>query len=230
MSPEAKAVRVAVLWSGGKESTLACYRLIREGHHIGVLVTFILDDWPYACHPPSIMSLQSEALGIAHVTLKVTEPYKENYRYSIRSLIGTEGIKGIVTGDIWIEDHRRWMEGVCEGLGIDLVMPLWNENTNDILDAVVSSGFRPVFTCVREPWFDAEWLGQELDRQRIEALKNLHDRSGIDVCGENGEYHTMVLDGPIFKHSIKIEEFFIDRKDPVLRLRPHRLSLQPKAT
>ena len=221
-------MRVAVLWSGGKESSLACHRVMTQGHDVAVLVTFILNDWPSLCHPLSMISLQSEALGISHVAVKVAEPYKEAYRHSIFSLIRTRGIQGIVTGDIWIEDHRRWMEDVCEGLGVQVIMPLWNESTLDILDAVISNGFRPVFTCVKEPWFDADWLGHQLDRQRIEALRSLHERYGIDVCGENGEYHTMVLDGPMFKRSIRIEESTADRKNGVLLLRPHRVSLQPK--
>jgi len=202
--------------------------MMAQGHDVVTLVTFILDDWPSLCHPLSMMSLQSEALGIPHVTLKVAEPYNEAYRHSISNLMRTERIQGIVTGDVWIEDHRRWIEGVCEGLGVHVIMPLWNQNTHDILDAVVSTGFRPVFTCVKQPWFDADWLGRQLDRPRIGALRSLHDRFGIDLCGENGEYHTMVLDGPNFKHSIRIEEFTSERKNSVLLLRPHRLSLQPK--
>jgi len=221
-------VRVAVLWSGGKESNLACQRVMAQGHEVAVLVTFIFDDWPSVCHPLSIMSLQSEALGIPHVTLRVAEPYKEAYRDSIRNLVRTDGVQGIVTGDIWIEEHRRWMESVCEGLGVHVIMPLWNENTRDLLNAAISSGFRPVFTCVKERWFDAGWIGHQLDGQRVEALKSLHDRFGIDICGENGEYHTMVLDGPIFKQSIRIEEFAVERKGSVLLLRPHRLSSQRK--
>jgi len=221
-------VRVGVLWSGGKESNLACQRIMAQGHEVAVLITYIFDDWPSVCHPLSIMSLQSEALGIPHVTLRVAEPYEEAYRDSIRNLIRTDGVQGIVTGDIWIEEHRRWMESVCEGLGVNVIMPLWNENSRDLLHTVVSSGLRPVFTCVKEPWFDADWIGHQLDGQHAEALKNLHDRFGIDICGENGEYHTMVLDGPTFKQSIRIEEFTVERKDSVLLLRPHRLSSQQK--
>jgi diphthamide synthase (EF-2-diphthine--ammonia ligase) len=71
-------------------------------------------------------------------------------------------------------------------------------------------------------------LGRQLDSQRVEALKSLRDRFGIDVCGEKGEYHTMVLDGPIFKRSIRIEEFTVKRKNTVLLMSPNRLSLQSK--
>jgi diphthamide synthase (EF-2-diphthine--ammonia ligase) len=85
------------------------------------------------------------------MTLKVAEPYNEAYRHSISNLMRTERIQGIVTGDVWIEDHRRWIEGVCEGLGVHVIMPLWNQNSHDILDAVVSTGFMPVFTCVKQP-------------------------------------------------------------------------------
>ena len=218
-----------MLWSGGKESSLACHRVMAQGHDVAIFVTFIFDDWPSLCHPLSMISLQSEALAIPHLTIEVAEPYKEAYRHGISGLIGTRGIQGVVTGDIWIEDHRRWMESVCEGLGVEVIMPLWKEDAHEILDAVVSNEFRAVFTCVKEPWFDESWVGRELDKGRIDALKNLQGRFGIDICGENGEYHTMVFDGPFFKRSIRIEEFTVERKHSVLALRPRRFSLQPKA-
>jgi diphthine-ammonia ligase len=221
-------MKVAVLWSGGKDSCLACQRAMSQDYDVAALVTFILDSWPSLCHPLSIMSLQSKALGIPHTTARLREPYREAYRQSVSKLMRTDGIQGIVTGDIWIENHRRWMEDVCEGLNIDVIMPLWNEDGHHLLDAVISSGFRPVFTCVKEPWFDTDWLGRQLDRRRVEALRSLQERFGIDVCGENGEYHTMVLDGPIFKRSITIEEFTPDRKNSTLFLRPQRVSLRSK--
>jgi len=221
-------MKVAVFWSGGKDSCLACQRAMAQGYDVAALVTFILDSRPSLCHPLSIMSLQSEALGIAHTSLKLREPYREAYRDSISHLMKTDGIQGVVTGDIWIEDHRRWMEDVCRGLGIEIIMPLWKENTHDLLDALISSRFRPVFTCVKEPWFAADWLGREFNRECIESLKRLHERFGIDVCGENGEYHTMVLDGPIFKRSIRIEDFTPERKDSIFFLIPHHVSLQTK--
>jgi uncharacterized protein (TIGR00290 family) len=221
-------MKVAVLWSGGKESCLAYERAMAHGYDVTALVTFILDSWPSICHPLSIMSLQSKALGIPHITLKVGEPYREAYRHSISDLVKTDGIQALVTGDIWMEDHRRWMESVCDGLGINPIMPLWKASTYEILDTVISGGFKPVFTCVKEPWFNERWLGRQLDRESFEELTSLHQKFGIDLCGENGEYHTMVLDGPTFKQAIRIEESSKERKNSTLHLKAQRLSLQPK--
>jgi len=221
-------MKVAVLWSGGKESCLAYERAMAHGYDVTALVTFILDSWPSICHPLSIMSLQSKALGIPHITLKVGEPYREAYRHSISDLMKTDGIQGLVTGDIWMEDHRRWMESVCDGLGINPIMPLWKASTYEILDTIISGGYRAVFTCVKEPWFNERWLGRQLDKECLEELTSLHQKFRIDLCGENGEYHTVVLDGPMFEEAIRIEESSKERKNSTLLLRVHHLSLQPK--
>jgi len=221
-------MRVAVSWSGGKESCLAYHRAVTQGHEVDFLLTFILNDWPSLCHPISMMRLQSEALGIRHLTFKVREPYMDGYRNVIANLAREEGIQGIVTGDIWIDDHRRWIENVCSGLSVIPIMPLWGNRAAQLLDEVVSDGFKPVFTCVKEPWFDEKWLSRRLDRECIEKLEDLHRKFGIDLCGENGEYHTMVLDGPMFREAIRIEESGEDKKNSTLFLRVHRLSLQRK--
>lgn len=222
-------MKVAVSWSGGKESCLACEKAMAQGHNVTVLVTFILDSWPFICHPLPIMSLQSKALGIPHITLKVGEPYREAYRHSISDLMKTYEIQGLVTGDIWLQDHRPWMESVCDGLGINPIMPLWKASTYEILNTIISRGFKPVFTCVKEPWFNEKWLGRQLDRESFEELTSLHQKFGIDLCGESGEYHTMVLNGPMFRQAIRIEESSKERKNSTLLLKAHRLSLESKS-
>lgn len=221
-------MKVAVLWSGGKESCLAYDMAKAQGYDVTALVTFILDSWPHVCHPLSIMSLQSEALEIPHIALKVEEPYREAYRRSISDLIKTEGIQGLVTGDVWVEDHKRWMESVCDGLRVNPIMPLWKADTYELLDMVTSRGFKPVFTCVREPWFSEKWLGRQLDGECLEELRDLHRKFGIDLCGERGEYHTMVLDGPMFRGAVRIEESNTGKKNSTLFLNVRRLSFQGK--
>lgn len=203
-------MKVAVSWSGGLESSLACHKVIEAGYDLDCLVVFILDQyWPAMGHPPEIMRLQSESMGIPIVMLKVEKPYKEGYKKAIANIIETRRIEGIVTGDIYVVDdfHGNWMESVTKGLDIKVIMPLWKKDTSEVLDDEMSSGFRAVFTCVKQPWFDKEWIGRELNKNTVEDLLTLVKKYGIDPCGENGEYHTMVIDGPMFKQSIKIPNF-----------------------
>jgi diphthine-ammonia ligase len=209
-------MKVAISWSGGLESSLACHKVIQEGHDVACLVTFVLDQyWPAMGHPPQIMRLQSESMGIPLVMLTVEEPYKEGYRKAIANLIETRGIEGIVTGDIYVVDdvHGNWMESVTEGLDIKVMMPLWERDTSEVLDDEMSSGFRAVFTCVKEPFFTEEWIGRELNKGTVKDLRALAEKNGMDPCGENGEYHTMVIDGPIFKKPIKIPEFTREKSE-----------------
>ena len=96
---------------------------------------------------------------------------------------------------------------ICEGLDIKVIVPLWEKDTFEVLDDEISSGFRAVFTCVKQPFFTKEWIGKELNKDTVKDILTLVEEKGLDPCGENGEYHTMVIDGPIFKNSISIPEF-----------------------
>ena len=201
-------MRVAISWSGGMESALACHKVIEEGHEVAYLVVFVSETWPSFCHPLSIMELQSEAIGVPLLKLRVKEPYEQSYREAILKLL-EKGVEGIVTGDIYVVDnlHGRWMDKVTEGLEIAVIMPLWQQDTSKVLNEEVSSGFRSIFTCLGQKWFTEEWLGQELNRNSSIDLKILAENVGMDPCGENGEYHTMTIDGPIFKEKIDVLKF-----------------------
>ena len=217
-----------MLWEGGKDSTFACYRAMTQGYDVASLVTFILDGWPSLCHPINLMSLQSEALGIPHLMFKVGEPYREGYRQTLAKLKEETSIRGVVAGDIWLPESKLWYESVCEGLGIDVILPLWGAEPNRILDEIVSQGFRAVFTCVRRPWFSEEWLGQELSKDCVEAVKALSRQYGIDPCGENGEYHTMVIDGPTFEEAVEISKFSVEERKQVMFMKVEECMLKPK--
>ena len=223
-------MKVAVSWSGGMESCLACHKVIAQGHDVACLATFILNSWPSTCHPLPIMRLQSKSIGIPHLKVKVKEPYREGYRKAIAHLMKTEGIEGIVTGDIYVVDniHGSWMKNVCEGLEIAVIMPLWGQDTRLILNEEVSEGFRSIFTCVKQPWFNEEWLGRELSNNSVKDLLALVDMYGIDPCGEKGEYHTMAIDGPIFKEAIEISKFSKEKQNTRLFIRISEFSLKSK--
>jgi len=222
-------MKVAVSWSGGKESCLACYKAMAGGSDIAFLVTFLWET-RFVCHPLSLMRLQSKALGIPHVKVKVKEPYFKEYREAISRFIKEDGIEGIVTGDISVVDsfHKWQIDDVCKGLSVNVVKPLWGLDRYQILNELVSKGFKAVFTCVRQPWFDEKWVGRELDRGYLKDLKELKVKHGIDLCGERGEYHTIIIDAPIFKEVIQISKFSKEKKGSLFFMKPTQFFLRPK--
>ena len=222
-------MKIAVSWSGGMESALSCHKVLKQGHDVVYLVVFVSETWPTFCHPLSIMELQAKALEIPLLKLEVKEPYEQSYREAISHLID-KGIEGIVTGDIYVVDdvHGRWMDKVTEGLDISVIMPLWGQDTSKVLDEEISSGFRSIFTCLAQQWFTEEWLGRELNKDSARELKALAKQTGMDPCGENGEYHTMTIAGPIYKETIEISKFSKEKRNNRLFIKISEYSLKPK--
>jgi diphthine-ammonia ligase len=222
-------VKVAALWSGGKDSCLAYNKAVTRGFDVAFIITFLWET-PIFWHPLSLIPLQSKALGIRYVTTKVKEPYFEQYREAISRFMKKDRIEGIVTGDISFVDafHGNWIDDVCKGLSINVIKPLWGLDRSDILNELISQGFKAVFTCVKQPWFDEKWLGRELNWKCLKELKELRDEHGIDLCGELGEYHTMIIDAPIFKEAIEISEFTNEKKNSAFFMKPTRFFLRPK--
>lgn len=221
-------MKVAISWSGGIESALSCYKVMKQGHEIKYLVAFIAETWPSVCHPPEIMELQSKALGIPLLKLEVKQPYEQSYHEAIKKLVEM-GIEGIVTGDIYIVDefHGNWMEKVTKGLDIKVLMPLWQQDTTKVLEEEVSSGFRSVFTCMSKR-FTKDWLGTQINKETLNKIKEYTKENGIDPCGENGEYHTMTIDGPNFKETIEISKFTKEERADRLCIEISEFALKPK--
>jgi uncharacterized protein (TIGR00290 family) len=209
---------------------LAYQKTAAQGHEICCIVTFLWEN-PSLAHPIQIIELQAKALKTRHFKAETREPYFEHYQKAIFSLAKEEGIEGIVTGDIAPLDafHGNWMEDVCKGLNLKLIKPLWGVDRYQILKELISEGCKAVFSCVKKPWFDERWLGRELNWESLEELKKLRDRYGIDLCGENGEYHTLITDAPIFKETIKISKHTVERRNGTFYMKIEEASLKPKA-
>ena len=199
------------------------------GFEVTFIVTF-LSETPIVCHPLSLIQLQSKALRLPHIKVKVKEPYFQEYRKAISRFIKENEIEGIVTGDISVVDsfHGNWIDDVCKGLSVKVIKPLWGLDRYQILNNLVSRGFKAVFTCVRQPWFDEEWLGRELNRDCLRKLKALEEKYGLDLCGERGEYHTMIVDAAIFKEAIQISKFSKEKKGSLFFMKPTQFFLRPK--
>jgi diphthine-ammonia ligase len=198
-------MRVAILWTGGKDSFSAYEKILEEGHKVVCLVTFT-GGKPFLCHPIECMELQSTALGLPYRMVNVHEPYLQGYRKALKSLIKEFGIEAIATGDIAVVDdfHGNWIDDVCKGTKLAILRPLWEINRHEHLKRLLVSGSKIVFTCVMKKWFDQSWLGRIMDDKTIVELEAYSQKYGIDPCGEGGEYHTMVLDSPKFNQRIDI--------------------------
>jgi diphthine-ammonia ligase len=218
-------MRVAVLWTGGKDSCMALHQILNQGHKADSLITFI-GDRPFLCHPISLMSMQSLAIGIDHLKIKISAPFFQNYREAIKAIVKERSLEGIVTGDIDVVDsfHGPWMDDVCRGLDLELMKPLWHIDRMRYLENIMSEGVEFVFSCVNKKFFDKSWLGRIMDKTCLNDLICLNRKFGIDLAGEGGEYHTMVLNSPRFKRSLELGHFEAGETESLIFMKSPRLS------
>jgi uncharacterized protein (TIGR00290 family) len=223
---------VAVSWTGGKDSSLALYEAEVTGCEVECLVTFAPHQERFLAHPLALMSLQARALALPHYVIEVEQPYEGGYENAISSLKKERGIDALVTGDISeVAGHEsNWMADRCERCGVDMLSPLWHRDRLELLNRLLSLGFKAVFSCVKRPWFTEEWLGLELSHGSLESLCELSERTGLDICGEQGEYHTLVLDMPRFRRSIEIVSYSKHVNDSTMYISFENLRLVDKNT
>jgi uncharacterized protein (TIGR00290 family) len=197
--------RAAILWTGGKDCALAMDEAQRRGQPVSALVTFAPRAATFRAHPLEIMRRQGLAAGLPHLILEVQEPYDQGYRAAIERLRDREGIDTLITGDIdRVAGLPNWVAQCCEGTGVAVRMPLWQRPREQLLDLLLRRGFTAIFSCVKRPWFTPDWLGRPLDAAAMEDLRTLRAATGLDLCGEQGEYHTIVTAGPILGRPVPL--------------------------
>ncbi|MBT0160517.1 diphthine--ammonia ligase [Candidatus Bathyarchaeota archaeon A05DMB-2] len=199
-------MKVVASWSGGKESCFACYKAMLDGFEVSRLLNFVSTEERCMSHglDPKLMVAQSQAIGISIIQREVTwDTYEEGFKAAVMEL-KQMGIEGAVFGDIDVQEHKDWVNRVCSGVGIIPMEPLWGLDPEQILTDFINAGFEAIVINVKADLFDEEWLGRKVDRSFLEDLRKLHSRHNVHVCGELGEYHTLVIDGPIFKWRIKM--------------------------
>jgi len=200
-------MRVAASWSGGKESCLACYKAILDGYEVSYLLNFISHEGRCMSHglDSELMAAQSQAIGIPIVQWKTTwNTYEREFKSALRRM-KKMGVKGVVFGDVHeIPGHEGWVDRVCNELDIDPIKPLWGYDPMHVLSSFINEGFEATIIMVKADLLTEEWLGRKVDKRFVNDLMKLG--GGVNLCGELGEYHTYVTDGPIFKKRIKILE------------------------
>ena len=192
--------KAAVLWTGGKDSALAL-QVSLNLYDIRRLVCFVpADGRQFYAHPTELMELQARKIRIPIEFVPISEPYKQGYRRQIAAIRDT-GIEILITGDIsTVDGMPNWIEEVAAGL-VEVHKPLWELDRHAILDTLISNKFKVICSLAYKKHFQPTIAGRHFDAELISELKQLP----IDACGEQGEYHTWVLDAPFFKAPVQLE-------------------------
>ena len=188
-------------YSGGKDCVLSIYRAVSAGLEPAGLITTYKTDAIYSWfHGMSEALLQraSDSLAIPLTLIRTTgEKYTINFEKALTEA-GERGAQVCVFGDIDIEAHLKWCTERCENTGLTPYLPLWGEDRKSIVYDFIDSGFSSVIKIVDTTRLPEKFLGRTLTKDTIDEI----EQHGADVCGENGEYHTFVYDGPLFSEKV----------------------------
>ena len=194
--------KIFASWSGGKDCSLALNRALAEGFNVCYLANTITADGQRSCShgmSAAVIRAQAEAIGIPILQQPTTG---DNYRDQFVKMLQrfkAEGITGGVFGDIDFNPHREWIEGVCNETGMSAYLPLWGEDQRRLMLEFIDSGFVAIVVAVKSEFLGPETLGKIIDRKFLDSLDK-----NITPCGEAGEYHSLVIDGPFFKKRLAI--------------------------
>jgi len=203
-------MKVASLFSGGKDSTYALWYAQMQGWDVERLVTVFpeaKDSWMF--HYPAVKwtSLQAEAIGIPQVhvpTAGVKEEELEDLRGELERLKKSAGIEAIVSGAIASEYQRTRLDNLCEKLGLRSFAPLWHKNETQLVRDEIEAGFEIIVTACSALGLDERWLGKTLSAKELKELLELRRKYGLSVAFEGGEAETFTLGGPVFKRRLSV--------------------------
>jgi uncharacterized protein (TIGR00290 family) len=190
-------------WSGGKDSMLALHRALDAGDEVHALLAMFDETGERSrshALSPHLLQAQADALGIALVMRRATwQGYEAVFTEQLRAF-AAQGITRGLFGDIDLQPHRDWEEKVCAAAGIEAVLPLWQAPRRALVDELLALGYRARVVTVDARFLDASFCGRMFDAGFIADLPD-----GVDACGENGEFHTFVVDGPRFARPVAHE-------------------------
>jgi uncharacterized protein (TIGR00290 family) len=193
-------------WSGGKDSAMALYTLLQQGEYrVAALLTTVTEGYErISMHGVrrELLQRQSESVGLPLHEVRIP-PECVNPTYEARMEEALrfhyeKGVRKVAFGDIFLEDLRAYREKNLARIGMRAIFPIWKRDTRELIQFFHAQGFRSVAACIDGKILPRQFAGRELDAAFFDALP-----PGVDPCGENGEFHTFVFDGPIFKSPIR---------------------------
>ncbi|MBC7219230.1 MAG: TIGR00289 family protein [Hadesarchaea archaeon] len=201
-------MKVAVLFTGGKDSTYATYLTLKKGLEVKYLLTMApKNPYSWMFHSVNINATrhQAEAIGIKQI-IRQTSGEKEDELKDLKEAIEElkPEIDGVVSGSISSSYQKNRVDLIAKELGLVSLSPLWGSDPIELLRDMVKVGFNTIITSVAAQGFDQSWLGRRIDEAAVEELEKLCKKYRINPSGEGGEYESFVLDAPIFKKRIEV--------------------------
>jgi len=202
-------MNVAVLFSGGKDSIMACWKAIENGNTIKYLVSMESENnESYMFHVPNIHLTDNvaEALEIPLIKAK-TKGIKEEELIDLKNVLTDlkdKDIEAIYAGTLYSNYQKSRIDKLCNEIGLKSFSPLWHVDVGEYMDTIIELGFEVIIVGVFAHGLDKSWLGRKIDGYVIDELKILNGKHGLNIAFEGGEAETLVIDGPIFKKKIKI--------------------------
>jgi uncharacterized protein (TIGR00290 family) len=208
--------KLVLSWSSGKDSAWALHCLRQRGdfHVAGLLTTLNAAFERVAMHSTrrALLEAQARAAGLPLYPIPLPWPCSnEHYEAAMRTACDAaiaEGIEAIAFGDLFLEDVRRYRVEKLKGTGLEPIFPVWGLNTRHLAEEMIAGGLRARIVCVDPKKLPAEFAGRDFD---AEFLRDLPE--GVDPCGENGEFHSAVYAGPMFREPISIESGEVVERD-----------------
>ena len=203
-------MKVASLFSGGKDSTYALWFAQLQGWDIEALVTVFPekpDSWMFHYPALNCTALQAKAAGIPQVrvaTSGVKEQELEDLSAALGKLKKSNGIDGIVSGAIASEYQRTRLDNICEKLGLRSFCPLWHKNQEQLVNEQIYAGFETIITACNALGLDEKWLGRQLGLKELRELTKLNKKYGLSIAFEGGEAETLTLAAPAFRGRLSI--------------------------
>jgi uncharacterized protein (TIGR00290 family) len=189
-------------WSGGKDSCFAVIKAIEQGYTPKVLLNVLNEAGKISrSHgiPSSILQQQANAIGLPmHLISSSWQAYEANFISALQNLTQEHQLTHAVFGDIYLQAHRDWEEKVCTAANIEAVLPLWHQDRKDLVNQMLQTGIETMIVSCNET-MGSNFLGRTLTSSLVNELEQL----GVDPCGENGEFHTLVINCPLFNQPIK---------------------------
>lgn len=198
-------MKLAALYSGGKDSSYALWLALQMAHEITYLVVMLpvhRDSWMFHWPNVHLAEFFSDCTSIP-LAKGITEGVKEEELEDLNRVLKELEVDGVVSGAVASSYQKNRIDEICKRLGLTSLMPLWDKDSLVLLQEEIAADFEILITSVSARGFDKSWLGRKLDEDCIEDLVKLHERFGVNLSGEGGEYETLVLDAPFFKSRIK---------------------------